>query len=887
MNFANSTVIWDWQVQNSSEDSLNINPLRYTNRAQCAIDSNSPTKSAFVILDTISPGKSFYRLAKQLGVNEAELVGSGVNTVRKSILSLISLTAKRILNGELPIIKANLNDLKNQELVDAFDDCENNLKCSKKNKMLRLIWESSKSELISNTKFGHSDFLSLSSGPKLSCYYVKQFSAIQGHLMSSSPTAKGANTLGETMNKNSEYMVSCDKLPLDIDLKVANYQVEFVNIDNKTWDKVGFDVWNSLKIYLSWAFRNSKEIQKISSPYSSIVKSINLEEIMLFFSNGCKSIDNPSCDSKTLNLNSLRAFSQMSDEKEVFKTDMMNQVVEGVEASVVSQSIINVNDDLLNMGKTGDAVSWAQNFRDNFTKTRGFHKLKFINAINKLNLIKGNLSIEALEYEIQKTSNLPVTNITRSELYYMCSEFKIAADEKFSFLNADLSLLAEDNPLDQLSHRIGGDKIKNYFSYYKTLAKSVLNICDGLQSNKYWGASFEVNRDGFTSWYKEHTTDVVFSNKMNINSSTLSELSPILTFAPKGMSSKRSEVVCVDGSNCARHLLDSIVDLYSNLKYADSLLPGTEIASPNMVNPYSEKLACKIYDPWKKKKDVISNFFGDLSRAALFGLLPSPVYISSDVKDKKVVKLKTLLENGQIKFDQIYDEKKVRNSFIADMGPLLGVPCAVSISNDRFNPLRYYRFNGISVGTCHERSENNTTVNSSTDMSSTSEEGSRCFSCSINLETVAGVAASIEPITRSAYFLIRGVWNLVKGMRDPYDIPRSWSLDVNQVHNTYKKYGLVNNFCLKKLLNGTSCMGNSCESAIVDSASKYLKGSIDGTYATRLRGDGYLKLTTCDEPVRVLLSGNRGRICSGNNNMTRDDLVIPSQCDIDKVLYEK
>jgi hypothetical protein len=875
-----------WEVTDSIQESLDINPLRFTNRAQCAVDSKKATQSVFVMLDSINTGKAFYRFSKITGGDTSVDTKMGIEKYRFTVMELIKLISKRLLNGDLPLLRTNIDHYKKTELHGYFESC-NKGDCFDLNNYLQTLWKGEKSSIVSNGTIEARDYLKLNkdsvefNDTKIGCYYIKKFSALQGHLYSTSPNKKTALTIAETVAKTDKYVSNCSEINKQENLKLANYQVDLLNISRADWKRHGFDFWNSLKIYLTWAFRYSEEAQQIAFPYHNLIKNVALEENILFISNGCKSVVAPKCDSQTLNLNSMRQFAQMN-EQQLFRTDFSSQVAEGVENDVLNTPIVDVNEDILNFNRSHSADQWASNFRDKFTKTRGLLKLKFINAVNKLKAIKSHLPVEKMALELNNSGlQAKQKDALKSEIYYLCSEYKVASDKTMSFLNDEIDLLNNESVLDEYSKTLGGEDITTYISYFKDITGVVTTFCNKLAKENFWEDGFAIDREGFTAWYKEKTLNKKQPFKTNIIRKLSKEVKPILTYSFNDEENKKhNEIICVDGANCSRILLEGILDLYSSLRYADALLPTSTIQAPSLLNPYSERLACKMYDPFQKKRRVLYQFFYDIARAATFGLLPSPVYVSTEVVDKRVVSMKTLMDEGKISFDPKVDGYKFKHSLVADLGGLFGIPCAISISGASVNPVRYYRFNGVSVGTCSETRINNLVVNSSSDMSDYSYDRSKCVSCAINLETVIGGLASLEPITRSAYILARGAWNLFKGLRDPFDIPRRWTLNVNDTYDTYRKYGEVNKYCLKQLLKGKPCLANTCEGAVSRNINHFLKGGVEATFIPKKRGNGLVKLSSCELPIEVKLKYNRNRICKNMSQIKREDFIVPESCRI-------
>ena len=886
LQLAYSGEMTPWQIQSEDENFLELNSLRFTNRAQCAADSRKPSRSAFIMLDSVNVGKSFYRFSKITDSGDvSQETKLGIEKYRYTTIELIKIISNKLLSGKLPLIRTDIESYKGTEFYTALKDCDSG-SCAELNYIIHRLWVFEEISATIDDAISKNDYLNLDfdsvehNDARLSCYYIKKFSSLQGHLFSSSPNTKTAQNIAETVAESKKYLVDCNSIDQQENLKVSNYQIDLINISDRNWNKKGFDFWNSLKIYLTWAYRFSDEVKALAYPYAHVVRSIALEENILFIPNGCKSIISPKCDSKTLNLNSMRQFAQMS-EQELFRTDFHAQISEGAENDLMNTPIEDVNNDILNLTRSQSASDWAERFRSKFSKTRGVVKLKFINAVNKLKALKSHLTKNEFVKELKNSEKLALENDSvKAEIYFLCSEFKVATDENYSFFNDEIDFLSNSSSLDSYSERIGGEAIANYVSYFREISKPINNFCNDLAKKNFWGEGFEVDRENFTSWYKEVTLNKKQPFKTNIVRKISKEVSPILFYGKKDQGYiNHKKVICAEGANCGRVLLESIFDLYSSLRYADTLLPPGEIQAPSMLNNVNEKTACKMYDPYRKKRRVIFQFFYDVVRSATFGLLPSPVYVSTEVKDKQVVSMERLMEDGKITFDPKVDGYKFRHSLVADLGGLFGIPCAISISGASINPVKYYRFNGVSVGTCSETRVNNLVVHSSTDMNSYSYDNSKCVSCAINLETVVGGLASIEPITRSAYILARGVWNLFKGLRDPFDIPRRWSLNPQDTYNTYNKYGQVNKYCLRQLLKGRACLANVCEGSVARNVNKFLKGSIQATNIPKGKGNGYIKLSTCEEPITVGLRYNRNRICKRNSEITQSDFIIPRGCE--------
>jgi hypothetical protein len=867
-----------WKVKDGIAPEIELNDISFSNRARCALDSKKPAKSAFVIIDNVNPAKAIHRFATSVGLDQSKEVKRGVSKFRYSVYKLTEMISNRLLSGDLPLLKS-------KEYSSLALKCRQNSDCSDLYSYVERIWNK-------DIKLKASDYLPTSiettrNSNHFRCHYLKKFSPIQAHLLNTKPTAANYTTIGKAVTHNSTLMASCDDVDAQKDLKVSNYQIELSKLNTKSWDKYGFEFWDALKVYFSWAYRYSDQAEQLFYPFSNILKSVSIEESVIFIPNGCKSITKPSCDGKSLSMNSMRFFARSNSENALFGTDLAEQIPLGPEQDLLNTPITDVNVDILNLGNYDDANQWSTNFRNNFTKARGFMKLKLIKAVNHLSAIKNSFDISALEKKLEDDSQKVLSNSLSSdhnklvlhELYYMCSEFIVASSEKLSFIREDVELLSKTDVLNSTVKRLTGKDVQVFYDHYTKLASMVRSKCAEFEKKSLWGEGAEINRDGFHSWYKELIYAKGYAAKTQTINDLIKHETPILRLRAYEDSPRKKNVVCMNGSNCSRLFLDSLIDLYAVVKYSNTLIPLTdEILSPSMLNPMAERTSCGVYDPWSKTRHSIFQFFQEVASGALFGLLPSPVYVSAAVDPKKPISFNTLVENGLVRFDPQYSPRRVRAALSVDFGAMLGVPCNITVSNSEYDPQGYYAFGGISVQACRQRENNNMTVMSASDISNASSTQRGCFSCAINLRSVTTSLARVTPFVRVGYFLARGVYNLYRNLKDPDDIPRSWDGNLRDISYAYRKLGEINKSCTRKLRSGKHCLKSSCETEVVRKASMILKEPIVGANINISR-TGYLKVKNCKKFVKVNLRKNRSNICSSSNDDIRSSLSIPRGCE--------
>ncbi|MCT4642678.1 MAG: hypothetical protein N4A33_10330 [Bacteriovoracaceae bacterium] len=848
-----------WNIKDNISDELKVNDLKFTNRARCALDSKLPTKSAFVMIDNVNPAKAIHRFATNANLDIKKEVALSISKFRYTVNSLLELIATKLMNGELPLLESDyykqvaLSCSKNGNCEDLYSHIEN-------------LWN----DLEKNEKSFVSNRLVKKNTENYSCYYLKKFSPIQSHLFGTKPNASVMNSIGKTVVDSDSYLAKCDDIDAQKDLKVANFQIDLINLNDEVWSKIGFKFWDSLKVYFSWAYRYSKESEQLLFPFEKILKSVAIEETVILIPNGCKSITAPACDAKSLSMNTMRFFAQSSNESSIFQSDVLEQIPMGPEHDLLARPITDVNTDILNLGNYENATKWSSNFRNNFTKARGYIKLKLAKAINNLSVIRNSLTkkdirslIEKDLKQIEEVESNEHKQLLTNQFYYMCSEFLVASSEKLSFLRQDFEILEKTDVLNRTVEKLSGQKVQDLFSYYEELAKEVRFKCNKMEAKGVFNQNGKTSREGFHSWYKEQVFQKPHTRKTQTIDELINYQKPVIALKSYNVDKRKSNIICSNGANCVRLYLDSIIDLYAVVQYSNSLIPLTgTIQTPSMLNPMAERTSCGVYDPWYKTKTTIFQFFHDMLSGAMFGLLPSPVYVTGIVDPKKAVSFNKLIEDGKVRFSPEFSKKRIRGALSLDFGFLLGVPCNLSISDGSFDPRSYYAFNGISFNACRRRDRNNLTVMSASDMNSSNSSTKGCFTCAINLQSISGAVSKINPVTRVGYFLARGIYRLYKNLKDPNDIPRSWDANLVNVGHSYRKKGTISKVCARKLRKGKTCLDNSCESSLVTRASTFFTAPVVGTNVRMSRKYAYLKIKGCEQLVKVKLRGNKSRICS-------------------------
>ena len=791
--------------------------IEYFNRSSCAKKSLEPTSSVFLIVDNVNIAKSVYRLAKMKKLDTVSATNLGIEKFRYSLANLIRIISAKLLNKTLPLIKDE-RILKNCEAGD----------CLELDRLLENNWRASGAS---------PDFKKHSQ-----CKIVKKFSTLHSNLKVSKPDRVLLEEMAKEIQSGSEYASFCEDFSDMSQPEVALYQFDLKTPAN--FNEFGFEFWSSFKIYLSWAFRNAPEMIPLAEPFDYLFKSVNLEETLLFFSNGCRSIKSPTCAEKDISLDNLRFLTETTGKLDWSEMDSVRHVPASSPLEQFSEPLSLMEDDLLNLGDQQNADEWTKNFRDNFIRSRGYNKIKLSKAINNLSLITQNASGQLVTERVAKDVST-LSQDDKQSLYYLCTEYSIAGDKDLSFIRRDLWKLKDLKIFDEVMKEMSNSNMEMFWNHFSELSENINKLCHGLKQKEIWDENFELKKNGFSPWYQE----LVYEKKFNF-SEEMSIKSP--KNEKPFLSIRGGSVLCENGIHCARVVLDSMMSLSAISHNFSSLIPGTrEILSNNMANPYASRMSCGAYDPWAKRNQVVYDAIHDLVQTAAFGFIPTPVYVAANLDPKTVVSFDTLVKDGKVYFDPNFNKKRLKMSLIADLGPFIGIPCAVSISGSKVNPYQYYMFNGISVSSCKETGNNSTVVSSGNDQETSKTYRQVCAACAINLQTITASVSSINPFFRAGFFLIKGVVRLVSNLKNPHDLARDWSITPNQVSLSYRYNGEISKSCAKKLLKGKSCLDEACAGPVLDSLTRDYEMSPTYSDFSCLRKRAYLEVKECKDPIYV------------------------------------
>lgn len=893
-----------WVRGEISSPDLNFNNLRFTNRAQCAIDSESPAESAFILLNNTDAAKGIYRLAKNTGNNSSELTKMGIQVFRYTVIQMMEFIHEKIISNDLPLLPADLTQRNVPSRYQAISkDCKNDEYCKGLDLYMAELWSASTSN--SSYRFSKVDdfnskknfledkvFVDRNHSKKLGCHYLKKFSPLEAHLYGTKPTAKVFEKLAKTMINKDEYLADCYDFEAQENMTMGLFQIEVNSLNERKWKKVGFDYWNSMKLYFSWAWRNAPEFSKMAAPLDKVLRGVTIEEAVLIVPNGCKSIEAPKCNGDYLSLNSMRQFAKKNFTSTALATDILSPLPEGPQADLLDNEMPAINTDILDLAEFETSDKWLRNFSKNLSDSRIVMKRKLIAAINALNVITQKVSPKKILDEVKnrfrgfgfsgEKINLSgyeegeLTNL-KNELYYFCGEFTQAAHDDLSFIKGDLEILKKTTIIDHLATQFSEKKTNEFYSFYKELATLATKTCNKLNQEGIWSDGFKLDKGGYSRWYLEKIYEgKVASNERAVSYSFLDEdEKPFLFYKNYNDDKSFDNVICVNGTHCARKVLQSIVDLYSVAQYANTFWEmDQKMKSPALFNPYAERTQCKVYDPWFKVKSTIFDLFNTAGQAAMSAFIPGAVFAGFSLQPGRVTSFNQLVKDGKISYDINRTKTRVVSDLLLDFGPLLGIPCTISVSRHLdSNPYQYLSFAGVSVGACVGRRTSEVNVYTASDIGEETTRGANfCASCSLNFQSVTNSLTAISnfsPYAGPGLFMLKGLVDLINNLRDPDNIPRNWKANPNFVMDTYRRFGEIPKKCEKPLRKGRRCFKTKQEEKVNDLVKRVLKTNVVAFKAkTRVSSRVKIKVAGCDKWIK-----GRLRIGRGNGN-----LEMPSEC---------
>ncbi len=854
------------------------------NTAQCTIDSKAPTTKAIAVLSNVELGRTLLKLAEvRKEQNTDVFIKTGIEKYRYSVTQLIQLIHRKLAAKKLPLLPSDPSNLMQSmnQYVRISNDCSQTNRCSEMDTYLAKLWSASKTEnsfdQIDN--FSPENYLNSTDGKlEIDCTYLKKTSPfdslVRGTKLSGEYFSKIAN---DAKNLDSSFG-SCDDLTLQNGLRTSTYEFRIDADKFPQFDKQGFDYWNSIKIYFSWAFRNAPELSMLTYPYDKLFKSLTIEDSLFFISANCRSLTLPKCDQKNLSFNTMKFFSNHNFNKIASDSDFLKETPKGPTQEIID----NKNSSVSKIGLFSDYSTpdeWSSNLQKNFSQVRFSVRKKIATAASNITIINN--------YFVDKNINELLANKESQleELYLMCSEAHILQSQDYGLLFEKIKQLNQLNIIKDIFSSIGQENFEPQYNKILNNLKSINLACQKLSGNKIFSNVFKLDRKNYSQWYLDLYQEDSRSNFQNTRIQKLAEANPILSLATYTKTKNIKDVICIDELDCFRNYFKFVLDLRSSVEYSDLFLQmNKEITSANFSDDQIMRKACGAYDPWMNTKKTILNTITSLTQGYMAAQGGSGlIFARVDLKPGTVTSFKKLIEDGKLVVSPEVKDSELITSIGINLGAVTSLPCTVAFSKHKeLDPAALisqntYFFKGISLATCNENSVNILQVQGALNSNNSENYAHSCAKCTIDFEQAAPKLLNQLPVIGATYSVIRSVIDVIKNISDPNFYPNTWKINPHLTSQSAESFGgKIPDGCLSKLTKGYACMQNTCDEQIINQLKdqgKFIK-SIDTSQA--FRGKAYAVPLKCkNNKVEIQISWMRDNV--NNNEVCR--LISPKALD--------
>ena len=808
-----------WKHQLETTANLHNEVYRIPNPAKCAIESKRPAEGLFIMVNGIDIAKSAYRQALSNNYPISQYVKEVVYKYFQTVVEVSKYLLTSLVSGKLSLLdqdsyKKIMSSCPDQELFcqPAHDYIVGLLKKSNPDK-----WSFSRKKKFS---------IDCSMTEELDTEIPLKNNTLidQGYL------ADLANGILTSTHSKKD----CNDIAVELDQKLVEnkmFKISLNGLRPLKFKKIGFTFWSSFKIYLSHFFRAPELLRPYAGAHTRIFNSITLENSIFLMSNSCKTLEPPACDQDTVGDRDLKALT----DPEYLKKDTGSNVFNIMPNPLVNRLMDGLSSptDHLNVKQYDNADSWLKNFFDNFSKTSGYLKKKIIDIKKYDRDILPTLTsrdyIQALKDELKLTNHAyPIneeidnqkifSNIWQT--YYLCSEVFVLNDKDLSpyktFVHQALDLSWETQGLTK-------DYLKNRATEYRDIISQLESFCWQLQKDGFWNEHTVSREHGLSAWFQKIIFDQV-NFEPSVNEAMLVQGAPLMAKDDFFEEPIHAYVSCYNTAHCIRQFLDRTIDLLIVFNHHRTFLTTSEVSFNSMNNDWSDRYQCKLYDPWRKVKRGIRHLAFDVVNAALFGLAGIPLYASGDLIDGEVTSFDQMIKDGRLVYSPKRKRKKVEGSLLLNLSSFTGIPCTVAIGNVAGAGHLNYMFTGLSIKTCNSTTRGVISSQGAGDLGQSDPRSfSACLICYLNFESVINSTAfflsKLGPWSPLVY-LARGVYRMAKEFMDPLHFPRTWSVDSQNLVDTYRRYGEIPKRCVRSLRTNRACLDSLCLEQISDKLAK-------------------------------------------------------------------
>ncbi len=827
-------------------------PIEFTSRAQCALNSTSPARSILVVGDGQDAGRLAYNLRSKMHVALTET--EALSAYRKAIAFTFKLVTEKLISGNLQLISGPTAPA---DIRGLLDSCEKQNGCRLLESKLETLWRNSAS------------LRSPKPAARVGCHKVNQFSALQGHLGKSRPTQADLEEIGSLLAAKNGEEPSCTSDSKTTDRHFL-LQIDLLAIDETSFEKSGFDFWRSVKTYAAWAWRNAPEVKKSMGRFGALFPSLALEDELILVPNGCRSMSLPKCELQRLSLDALRELAKPPGISSGFERNVPN----GPQDDLIKRGARSVNTGFL--GTQGsEAQSWVGNFTTRFNEARWASRNKLQGALRHagfMEKLSSDLLLKDIEAELQ-TFNAPANFHLASQMAAVCLEARVLQDPSLALLRPDFDtvLASASDLLPEV--QTGRQSLQRFAAAAVNLARKLQPVCASLDKSLFTTRNAAGFGWGYLAdWTRERLGPIAGEEKIAPFDAVTKRRGwnrpdAYLTLGTLGHNPIE---ICRSPLSCAQQTFKSYVDLYYVVTWSSALQRARKFKDTNLFNPYAELTACKLYDPWFATDKANADLTQRLVLSAITAPLPVPVFFESTSKRPSVIALNssvTASASGgrEIHFNPEFSDETRKQTFFADLGPLVGAPCAIQYSSETGTPFQVYGVSGITVNYCRDDKRSVSDTNSEGASKSSVAKYSICGGCTLNATGILSAATFAAPPGPFRFIVgaMRAFSLYSDAAKDDVNRPITFTVNPAYVADTYNENEKkIPANCTDSLISGYRCHADVCaahaanefesRSGIRPQTSSILyegeEGALNSTTAARSGLVG-LRVSECDSEI--------------------------------------
>ncbi|MCM2277338.1 MAG: hypothetical protein NDJ89_04625 [Oligoflexia bacterium] len=809
---------------------FNMAPLEFSNRAACAELSRRPARSVFLMLDGFNAGKAGF--ARGAAMQKVRPLEEPKRWAQKSVTRFRLWSAQlsvdileSLLEGRLPLLPVDAAFPEGYRT--AVESClrENELlSCRAMNDWLGELW--ARAHLPrpdwAALGFSESDFFPkrLSENASIGCHVVRKFSAFHKPLATQKPDQSTVDSIAFDSFKPEEHLDSCFSPDDDADARFTTVQLDVADLaSDEQWDAVGFRFWHTFKLFLSWGWRHAPEYQREFGDLRPVFASIAFEDSALLVPNGCRSVELPRCDSTGLSADALRAAKYLGQTHAAIREVPPKPI-----DILFDGRFQEVNNDVVGLLEADSADAWYRDFKEKLAALRLEMITKLNAGLAKLQVISHLLEPSALGRDIEALVDDPALDL--NEAYLACMEYTLSKNQLFEDIDREIQTLRDAEELKSVLLADSSRRLGDHIGFYQHVAGRMQSFCKTLEARGQLASSVADLHKALHPWAfyllhpAERSSYEGLCSKNPEHPVCPRNLEKRYLLATRKLSNGAQEqvAICRTPLECARTVLQSLVSVISVRRYARAFLPlGEAINSPDLLNTYSGQTACKLYDPWLKKRQAWKLFVADLGSAALYGAgCGAFQYAMLQPEVDKPVAYREVYRNHEVAYDILTKKEPARYQMGFDLQFLSGVSCGVTVSNALLDgvPAPSVFYGDFTVGACY--GEDHTTYNVKVLVPGRPEPteidektSDKCFRCSFGVRSVVSKFCAMTPVGHAVAFgvgIFQGVLRLAANLSDSANIPAIETLNIDQISKSFEQEkGSWKRRCHDRARFGLSC----------------------------------------------------------------------------------